>query len=293
MAVVVGVSPDESGADAVALGAVLSRLLDEDIVLVHVNPPTIDYPSMGNVDAEWEAFLRDRSAATLQAARAQLADGWGLVPAQELTVPNWSVSRGLAHAAEQCDASAIVIGPGPGGLDGHLALGSTAHSLMHGWDIAVALAPEGYRETAPEQISRLVVGFREEGEAAPALRWSTLVGQQAGIPVELLTVVLRVTRIVGARIGRDPERAVMQALVEQEQYAQAQAIDMTGAPLHGSVVQGDTAEQAMGRFGWTEGDAFVLGAGRTGPLSRMFPGDTNLKLLRATTVPALILPANA
>lgn len=290
MALVVGVSPDESGADAVALGAVLSRLLGDGLVLVHVNPPTIDYPSRGNVDAEWEAFLLERSEATLAAARRQLAEEWGIVAAEEMTVQNWSVSNGLVDAAERVGGSIIVIGPGPGGRDSHLTLGSIAHALMHGSDIGVALAPEGYRETAPERLERLVVGFREEGEAQAALRWATDAAQRSGIAVELLTVVIRVTRIVGARIGRDPERAVMQALVEQERQAQERAMSALGTAVVGTVVQGDTAQQAMGRFPWGDGDAFIVGASSLGAIRRVFPGDTNLKLLRAATVPALILP---
>lgn len=290
MTILVGVSPDESGADAVALGAVLGSLLAQSVTLAHVHPPTIDYPSMGNVDAEWEAFLRERSLATLQAAREQLASDWGRTPEHEIINAHSSVSRGLLEVAQQTQASFIVIGPGPGGRDGHLSLGSTAHSLLHGGDVGVGLAPEGYRETAPDDLERLVVGFRNGDQGERAATWAKEVGARTHIRVELFTALIRATRIVGARLGRDPERAVMQALREQSEQAQRLVIENLGEGVTGVVVQGDTAAQAMGGFPWRNGDLFVLGSSRFGAIRQVFLGDTSLKLLRAAVVPALILP---
>jgi nucleotide-binding universal stress UspA family protein len=288
--IVVGVSPDESGSDAVALGAVLSRLLGGALTVAYVHPPTVDYPSVGNVDAEWAEFLRERGDATLAGAAAQLAGDWGIVDVERMTVANASVSRGLRETARDLDASLIVIGPDTGGRDGRLALGSIAHSLLHGGETAVALAPEGYRETAPDAIGRVVVGFRDTREAIALVSTALEVGGAAGIPVELLTVVLRSTRIVGARAGRDPERAVMDSLVERERAAQAREISTSGGRLTGKVVRGDTAEQGMMRFSWQSDDLLVVGSSRFGALRRVFLGDTTHKLLRACSVPAIVMP---
>ncbi len=290
MRIVVGVSPDESGSDAVALGAVLSRLLGGALTVAYVHPPTVDYPSVGNVDAEWAEFLRERGDATLAGAAAQLAGDWGIVDVERMTVANASVSRGLRETARDLDASLIVIGPDTGGRDGRLALGSIAHSLLHGGETAVALAPEGYRETAPDAIGRVVVGFRDTREAIALVSTALEVGGAAGIPVELLTVVLRSTRIVGARAGRDPERAVMDSLVERERAAQAREISTSGGRLTGKVVRGDTAEQGMMRFSWQSDDLLVVGSSRFGALRRVFLGDTTHKLLRACSVPAIVMP---
>ncbi len=76
--------------------------------------------------------------------------------------------------------------------------------------------------------------------------------------MHLLTVVLRMMRILGARIGRDPERAVMQG--------------------------------AMSHFDWQDSDVFVAASSSLGVLSRVFLGDLTHKLLRASTVPAVVLP---
>lgn len=290
MTILVGVSPDESGADAIALAAVLGELTGESLTLAHIHPPTIDYPSIGNVDAEWEAFLRERALATLDAARAQLTGDWGLTSVEEVIYAHSSVSRGLLHVAEEIEATFIVIGPGPGGRDGHLSLGSTAHSLLHGGGWGVALAPEGYRETAPDELDRLVVGFRSGTNGDRVAKWAQRVAARNHIPVELFTAIIRATRIVGARLGRDPERAVMQALREQGEEEQRLTIQKLGEGILGFVAQGDTAAQAMGGFPWRNGDLFVLGSSSFGSFRKVFLGDTSLKLLRAATVPALVLP---
>jgi len=288
--IVVGVAPDESGEDAVALAAVMARLLEAQITLAFVHPPTIDFPSMGHVDAEWAAFLAERSDATLARAREILRDEWSIADVDTVTRPRASVGRGLRDAANEVGAVMVVIGPGSEGVQGHVALGSVAHSLLHGGGAAVALAPEGYRETAPEAIGRIVVGFQDTPESDYAVRLSAEVAQPRGVPLHLLTVVLRMTRILGARVGRDPERQVMEALVAHERGAQQAFIESSGMPIAGSVVEGDTAGRAMSRFDWHDDDVFVAASSSLGVLSRVFLGDLTHKLLRACTVPAVVLP---
>ena len=290
MEIVVGVSPDESGDDAVALGAVLCRLLDAHLVLAYVHPPTIDYPSVGNVDAEWEAFLRERAHATLQEARDQLAREWSITDTDSVSYPHASVGHGLRNVAEQRGAAMVAIGPGASRNDGLLGLGSVAHSLLHGGPAAVALAPEGYRETAPDHIRRLVAGFQDTTESAEAVDVCIGVASPRHLPVHLLTVVLRTTRILGARVGRDAERQVMQSLVEREREAQQRFTASHTGDITGSVVTGDTAERAISRFDWEDSDLFVVASSSLGPIARVFLGDMTHKLLRVCTVPAVVLP---
>ena len=290
MEIVVGVSPDESGDDAVALGAVLHRLLGGRLVLVYVHPPTIDYPSLGHVDAEWKAFLAERAQATLGEAREQLAGEWSITDVDTVVYPHGSVGHAMRNVAEERGAGLIAIGPGASRFDGRLSLGSVAQSLLHGGPAAVAAAPEGYRETAPDHVQRLVAGFQDTEESAEAVRLCIDVASHRHIPVHLLTVVLRATRIMGARVGRDAERQVMQALVERETAAQSRFTSSQSEEISGSVVTGDTPERAMSRFDWQDSDLFVVASSSLGPLARVFLSDMTHKLLRVCTVPAIVLP---
>ena len=82
----------------------------------------------------------------------------------------------------------------------------------------------------------------------------------------------------------------MQALREHEEAAQQAFIERSGLSITGSVVEGDTAGRAMSRFDWQDSDVFVAASSSLGVLSRVFLGDLTHKLLRACTVPAVVLP---
>lgn len=287
MTVIVGVSPDDSGTDAVALGALMARLLGQRITLVHVHPPTIDYPSIGHVDAEWRAFLTERGNGLLDNATEQLARQWDCTEVDRRMVAVRSVSQGLREMAEELDASAVVIGSKPRHHEGRIVFGSVAHALLHGASQSVAMAPEGFRDAAPGALDRLVVGFSAAEESKETLRLASQVAADASIAIELLTVVLRATRIVNPRLGRDPEQAILSALVEQETAAQQEVLRDKG--IAGRVVQGDTAEDAMRAFDWHPGDAFVLGSSTRSIWNRVLLGETSHKLIRVSTVPVVIL----
>ena len=292
MPIVVGVSADDAGSDALALGAVMSRLMGEGVVLAHVQPPTIEYPSIGKVDAEWADYLRQQAQATLTQARETLASRDDVTVVDSVTVANSAVSRGLNEVAREVDAVSIVVGPGLIRREARVSLGSTAHSLVHGADCAIAVAPDGYRLRALEHIGRLVVGFRDRDPGVRDLRWSLGVANAAGIAVEMVSVIIRVTHIDAPRLGGDPERAVLQVLKEQQQHAQDRAREELAVPVPGVVVEGDSAEQALEQFEWREDDLFVLGSSRYGAISRVVLGDLGKKLVRASAVPVLILPRN-
>lgn len=288
MTVVVGVGHDESALDAVVLGALMSTFLGQNISLAHVHPPTIDYPSIGHVDAEWGAFLAEQGNDVLDRAAEHLARVTGSAQCDRHLVAARSVGRGLRDLAEREDASAIVIGAGSRHHDGHVVFGSVAHSLLHSASHSIALAPDGYRTSPPSALERLVVGFSGATESTQTLDLAVELASRAAIPVELLTVVVRATHIANARLGRDPEREILDALVEQRSAEQAAIVMDRG--ITGRVVQGGTPDEAMREFDWRAGDAFVLGSSARSLLNRVFLGETSHKLMRVSTVPVVILP---
>jgi nucleotide-binding universal stress UspA family protein len=290
MRILIGVSPDDAGSDAVALGAVLSRLLDASLVLAYVHPPTSEVPGMDHVDAEWAAYLQDRADATLQRATAQLATDWRIVDVETMVVASPSVSRGLRRAARAREATITVLGPCRGALAGRIGIGSIASSLLHGGETAVSLAPEGFRQDAPDQVGRLVIGFRDTAESHAVVTTAHAIAARLAIPVHLLTAVLRTTWIAGSTLRGDPERAVLESLEQQERNAQAKAIAATDSAICGDVIQADSAEEACTAFAWRPDDLFVTASSRYGPLRRVLLGDTAYKLLRACPVPAIVMP---
>ena len=291
MKILVGVRPDDAGEDGLALAAVLARLTDASIVLCHVHPQPFEFPSLTSVDAQWRAFVEQRAQAAVDDAKALLARDWAITNVESDIRAHTSRGRGLLAAQVDTDARIIVIGPAPSGPKGALSLGSIADRLLHNSAAAVALAPEGYRDTAPDHLRRLVVGFRGNDESDLAVATALRLAQPHHLRVELLTLVLRSTRIFGTRIPRETERAIMELLLERERHAQADFIESTNrSDLTGKVVEGDTTDRALARLDWGDDDVFVLASSTEGPLHRVVLGDMTHRILRNSDVPALVLP---
>ena len=292
MNILVGVAPDDAGDDALALAAVLARLTGARVILGHVYPPPYEFPSLTAVDAEWRAFIEERAEIILERAREVLAREWGIVDVDSVVAAHTSRGRGLLALIEQVDARIVVIGPAPGSEKGQISLGSISDRLLHGSSAAVALAPEGYRDSAPDDLDRIVVGFRTGEESEQAVRTALRLAGEGGHPtVELLTLVLRPTRLVGARRRKDAEQALIELMmqrVDQEQRDCLASLDLSQIP--GRVVRGDTTGRALSRFDWHEGDLLCLASSIEGPLHRVVLGDMTHKILRNSDVPAIVLP---
>lgn len=289
MTVVVGIDPAESNEAVIDLAARLHQLIRADIVLATVRPPTIEFPSRGNVDAEWTSFLYEQAQQALEAAAQLLKNYGGLEPVATRIVAKASVSRGLRQLAAEIDGAIIAIGTGSTQLTEGLQLGSVAHSLLHSGETAVALAPHAYQESSTD-FTRLVVGFEPTPDSEAIVASALAVAGETGVSVELLTAVVRVTRIPSPRLGFDPESAVLQVIAEhalQEHVRMRAAHPKISA---GSVTQGESVREAMEAFDWHSGDLFVLGSSTDGLLRRVFLGDMSHQLLRASSVPVLVMP---
>lgn len=292
MNILVGVAPDDAGDDGLALAAVLTRLTGARLVLAHVYPPPYEFPSLTAVDAEWRAFIEERAEAVVQRAREVLARDWKIDDADTIVAAHTSRGRGLLALIEQVDARIVVIGPAPGGDKGHVSLGSISDRLLHGSSAAVALAPEGYRDTAPDDLERIVVGFRSGEESEQAIRTALRLAGDGDQPtVEILTLVLRPTRIVGARTRKETEQAMVDLMTQRAEAEQRSCLDSLGQPhLRARVVRGDTTGRALSRFDWHEGDLLCLASSTDGPVHRVVLGDMTHKILRNSDVPAVVLP---
>lgn len=289
MTLVVGINPVESNQQVVAMAANLHDVMNDDIVLATVRPPTIEIPSRGNVDAEWTAFLHDQAQSALDLAAQSMFETRGLRPVATRIVTNASVSRGLRACATDVDGSAIVIGPGSSSTSSALTLGSVAQSLLHSGETAVALAP-GDPDIASSPITRLVVGFEPDASGETVANAALHLARGTDIPVVLFTAVVRTTRIAAPRLGSDPERVVLEVLSEQARAVQAQVRSAHPDIVDGCVEQADSVPEAMAAFPWQSGDVFIVGSSADGFLHRVFLGDTSRQLLRAVRVPALVLP---
>ena len=294
MKIVIGANPDDAGRDALALGTLLCRALDAEPVLCHVHPAAFNYPSKAHVDAEWSAYLHAEAEKVVAEAKQEMIDDYGWPDVRTVIGEHRSSGQGLADVASAELADYIVIGSAPGALSGAFQIGSTADKLLHGSPVPVAVAPSGYRNKMPERLGKVVVGFRNTAESVQALTKAAEMAETADVPLLALTVLVR-HRVYGSKLGPSAEDGVLAQLREDSEAAQEAATDLV--QLRQGVERltqvSDSPRSALQRLEWAGDEVLVLASARGGPLRRVFLGDMTYKMLRATPVPAIVLPRHS
>lgn len=291
MLIAIGVTPDEPGDDALALGAVLCRAFRAKPLLVHVFPVAYDYVSPGHVDAEWNAFLREQAAGVLAEAATDMAEIYDFHDAQTVMYGHRSSGIGLREIADERKASMIVVGSSGGASNGRFQVGSTADRLLHGSGVPVALTPTGYRRTCPEKIGTIVVAFHDTPESHRALAQAVRLAQRSGTRITVLTVLLR-HRIYGSKLGSAAESVLISQQREEVEEHQAAALREVPSDMDstGVITASDSPLGALQRLDWNGDEVLLMSSSRGGKIRRVFLGDMTYKLIRATPVPAIVLP---
>lgn len=291
MKVIIGANPDDAGRDALALGTLLCHALGAEPVLCHVHPAAFNYPSKAHVDAEWSSYLHAEAEKVLATAKQQMIEEYGWSDVRTVIGAHHSSGQGLAEVASSELADYIVIGSAPGAAPGAFQIGSTANKLLHGAPVPVAVAPSGYRNKTPDRLGRVVVGFRNTEEARQALAKGSEMADSADVPLLALTVLVR-HRVYGSKLGESAEDAVLAQLQEDVEAAQREALaGLNLAQGASSLTQiADSPRSAVLRLEWAGDELLVLASAQGGPLRRVFLGDMTYKMLRATPVPAIVLP---
>lgn len=292
MEIIIGVNPDSADHDAMALGSLLARDLGGVPVLAHVYPTAFDYPSMAHVDVEWVGYLQQESAEILAEAseRFRLRFGWDHV--ETASTGHRSSGRGLINLAEERGGgSLVVIGSAPSTEVGRFGIGSTADKLLHDSPVPVALAPVGYNRASVEALGRVVVAFQNTTESLATLISGAEYAEQLQVPLRILTLLIR-HRMFGSNLGADAEEMVLRQFEQDSRAAHSEALaEVTiSVPTDSVTPTGDSVRSAMERVDWEGDELLLLGSAAGGPLRRVFLGDMTYKLVRATPVPAVVLP---
>ena len=285
MKILVGVTADSSAADALALAGVLQKSMGGEVVIAHVYAAPSDQSGKRKVDAEWVAYLR-KDAEAIVADAAEAAPRYGVRECETAVHGHRSSGVGLDGLAQMIHADVIVIGSAPGASNGRFLIGSTADQLLHGSHVPVAVAPAGYRRVFPDRLARLVVAFQDTPESHKALEWAA--EHRGDRRLTALTVLIR-HRVMGSNLAFDGEGLVSRQFEEDAQVALDAALRALGTDADSQITIGDDASSAVGRVQWHGDELLVLASGGS-VLRRVFLGDMTYKLVRATPVPAIVLP---
>ncbi|MBO1269112.1 universal stress protein [Arthrobacter cavernae] len=277
MRYVVGYTPNERGADAVALASSLARAQDAELDLVYVLKTGIPGGALrtgGSLSPGDQDVL-----AVERQGLALVPDG---VPATFRAVPAESLADGLIQSAG-ADTGLIVVGAASNGLFKRFTVGSVANGLLHASPVPVALAPRGFNRTEPVTRFTLATGQRAGADAAIG----TAVGaaNRRGVPLRLVSLV---TLDAGTDDGGEATNAAHRhanTVLSDAASRLPEGHDVTVAVAHGRSI-----EEAIDSLEWLDGEVMVIGSSRLAEKNRLFIGSTANKILRALPVPMVVVP---
>ncbi len=104
-----------------------------------------------------------------------------------------------------------------------------------------------------------------------------------------LTVLLR-HRVTGSSQAFDGENLIVEQVRREAQESLDEALSELDASATAAITAGDDTVSALQRLDWNGDELLVLASSKGGVLRRVFLGDMTYKLVRATPVPAVVLP---
>ncbi len=276
MRYVVGYTADERGHDAVCLAVALARRQDATLDLVLVTPEHSLFAGTYPPDKGFDSLLSEQMTEWMDEGLALVPDD---VTARGVVVRADSNAEGLIQAAEDTEASLIVIGASSRGLASRFSVGNVARSLLHASPVPVALAPRGYRRTDPVTRLTCAVGRRAGADAVVSVAVSS--ARRRALP-------LRLVSLIALDAGQpDPGGAEDEA---NRRLAEAASSLAAGGRVSVETARGASVEEAIESMAWDEGEVLLVGSSRLAQHARIFLGSTAAKILRTLTIPMVVVP---
>ncbi|MFI7223771.1 universal stress protein [Nonomuraea angiospora] len=276
--VLAGCIPEPRGRDGLALGVLVKEQVHGHLTVAYVQPPAWSAPGPARAEeSAWRAYLMEQADATLWQARELAGDD-----ADYVVHTHKGSGRGLVELARKRGADVVVIGSASGSGKGRIAVGSTADQLLHSSSVPVLLAPRGYGDQPPAAFERLTVAYRRGPGCDAAVKDAAAVAASLDVPLRLVTLVISTGR--RARIEEE-----MLVRLRDEAASNLRAAARGRPRVEVEVLEGRNVAQALGTTSWLPGEMIICASSATGPLRRVFLGDTSIKIVRAATCPVMIL----
>lgn len=278
MRYVVGYTPTERGADAVALASAMARAQGAHLDLVYVVDRHTPYVAMnpeGNQVSAAEQQIRSAERQGMELVPEGLEAHFHVRQAE-------SFAAGLIEAALEYRAGLIVVGAASSGLFKRHTVGNVANALLHAAPVPVALAPRGYRHT--EAITRLTLAMGQRVGAEAAIDVAIESAERRGVP-------LRLVSLVELDVEGDGGENVNAAHIHANTVLAAAAHRLPeGHHVSVEVAHGRTIEEAIDDLEWDDGEVMIVGSSRLAEKHKLFIGSTAFKVLRALPVPMVVVP---
>jgi nucleotide-binding universal stress UspA family protein len=291
--VVVGYIPHRGGRGALDLGLQLAHARAEPMVVVTVVPRQWTTPSLARIDAEYAEYARQVGEEAEKQARDYLTDTSVSVATSYRATPGRSVSSALVAAVEELGASTLVIGSSADGPEGRIVFGATADKLLHSSPVPLAIGPRGYRSVAAAGFTRLTCAFSDNPASARVVARAGELAEQLGAPLRVASFGVRNATMYPPEVGLTAEDSVLDSWAAQATAAQRQLVDdgIVAADVPCVIGTGAGWVESVGSVEWQRDELLAVGSSGVGPLARVFLGSRAGKLIRASPVPVLVLPA--
>jgi nucleotide-binding universal stress UspA family protein len=279
-----GVDGYPEGRDAAALGALLARAVDGEVLLVAVHPePLVVLPA----ELGWTA-MRKHAEETLRQIRDEVAPG-----ARTVVETDWSVPRALERVVAREHRNLLIVGSSRRGPPGRVRIGKRTRQLLCHFRCALAVAPRGLSSVPERRLAHVGVGYDGSEESGAALVLAGSIAVAAGAQLSVRGVVDdRLPRVGWPSLGGDQLMSIWSELTEpmvESLRARAQAAaDATGADVAVEVRRGRPADALM-ELGEVV-DLLVIGSRRWGAATRVLVGSTGEALLHDAGCPVLVVP---
>ena len=291
MTVVVGYRAGEVGLSGLHLAVRVARTRDTSLTVATIVPKPWLTPSLGHVDAEyvhWADNLAADSADEVEGYLHGLADG---IEVTYVHLVHRSVSGGLIQVIDEVDAEIVVLGSLPSGGRGQVVIGSTADWLLHVSPVPVAISPRGYRSYTGG-LTRVTCAYSATPDSIDVVRRCVEFTQPLGLPIRVITFAVRGKTMYPPQVGTDVEDSILQAWASQarEVLENLKTERLVGEDAVLEVVTGRSWKDALGKAHWQDGEILALGSAPRGDIRRVFVGSRSGKIIRASSVPVLVLP---
>ncbi len=294
MTIAVAYTAQDSGTSALELASMLSRSIDEPLVVAVVvtTPHAAGAPEL--VDGNYLGPLTAWGQSVLDRARAGLPPG--ISATFEVRVAP-SIPVGLLEVATDVDASALVLGSSGKGPLGRISLGSVTNRLAHSAALPVLLAPRGYRSTSSSHVRRVSIGVGGSAGVAHVAAVGAQVAEAAGATLRAVSFAVRPPKRLYGSVEESADELVVEQWVERTKSALRAEVE-DGDPALAErlartlvVGEGISWAKAIADVEWRDGDLLVIGPSSSAPAARLFLGSRASKILRSSPVPVFMAPA--
>jgi nucleotide-binding universal stress UspA family protein len=288
--ILVGYPTNRRAKAVLNLAGMLARSSGDDVVVCTALPiPWV--PGVARDDPRFRTYAQELADTSLAHAREDMPDD---MSARFTTIHAKSSPAGLLEAAEQCNASMIVVGSAMGLVE-RVTVSSVADRLLHSSPIPVAVATRGFR-AGDAKVKRVTLGFTGGPQSGGLIVAAQALAEQLGADLRLASLAVHLSPPETARFRTDGNAVIAEwtKTILTAAGKGAQPDDEAGRKAPEIVVgYGDDWDDALDDIDWEPGDLLVIGSSDSGPTARVFLGSRATQILRHTPVPVIAVPRAA